>query len=138
MLELGNCDNCGVVFAKGIRDICPKCFNKEEEDFKVVYKFLMRRTNREATIPIIVEETGVGEDLIIKFMKQNRLRSAQFPMLAYDCEKCGVKINEGRICLNCSTTIKKQVEFHDEVERISGERKAEKKNERTFYTQGKK
>lgn len=137
MLELSNCDNCGKVFAKGIKDICPECYKKEEEDFKTVYKFLMKRKNREATIPVIVEETGVKEDLIIKFMKQNRLRSSDFPMLAYKCEKCGASINKGLICENCSSEIKTQVQIIEETEEREMERKKRIENQKTYYIQGK-
>src|SRR5699024_11870168 len=76
MAELKNCERCGEIFASiGDKDVCPKCGRQEEEDFQKVYRFLTNRKNREATILEIVEATGVEEDLIIKFMKQNRLRA---------------------------------------------------------------
>src|SRR5690625_7876288 len=86
MIELGNCAQCGEVFAKSLRDICPRCYREEEEAFEIVYRFLMKRKNREATMNEIVEATKVKEELIIKFIKQKRLRTSQFPQLAYPCE----------------------------------------------------
>ena len=50
MTELRNCARCGKVYAKTVRDICPECYRKEEEDFQKVYRFLQNRKNREATI----------------------------------------------------------------------------------------
>src|SRR5699024_8527218 len=98
MAELANCSNCGKVFAKHIRDICDECFKKEEEDFETVYHFLKEQKNREATIQEIVEKTGVPETTIIKFIKNKRLRTSQFPKLMYPCEMCGKDILTGRFC----------------------------------------
>src|SRR5690625_4709170 len=106
MGELGNCERCGTVFAKTIRDICPVCYREEEKAFQKVYGFLTKRKNREATLKEIVAATEVDEDVIIKFMKENRLRASKFPKLAYPCDKCGVDIIEGRLCMMCSSQIK--------------------------------
>src|SRR5690625_3781024 len=116
MQQLGNCAQCGAVFAKGIRDICQKCYREEEEAFQKVYRFLTKRKNREATIPEIVNQTGVEEELIIKFMKQNRLRASQFPKLSYPCDRCGVAIVEGRLCGSCSSEIQSGLRQHQELE----------------------
>lgn len=134
MNELGNCARCGVVFAKGIRDICPKCFREEEEAFQKVYRFLTKRKNREATLAEIVTATEVEEELIIKFMKQNRLRTSQFPKLAYPCEKCGTDIVEGRLCANCSTKIKTDLQIHEEMKKRETERKERQERQTVYYT----
>ncbi|PXW89541.1 flagellar operon protein (TIGR03826 family) [Pseudogracilibacillus auburnensis] len=131
MAQLDNCTRCGVVFARGLRDICGKCYREEEEAFQTVYRFLTKRKNREATINEIVEATKVEEELIIKFMKQKRLRSSQFPKLAYPCEKCGADIVEGRLCSNCSTQIKTDLALHDKMEKRSAEKK---EHESIYYT----
>lgn len=134
MLELSNCDGCGVVFARGLRDICPECFKKEEVDFKIVYRFLIKRQNRQATMSEVVEDTGVKERLIIKFIKQNRLRTSQFPMLAYGCEKCSADITEGRLCTDCSTHIRTEMESHEQNEQRKKEREQQNKEEPTYYS----
>src|SRR5699024_11374641 len=87
MGELANCSRCNNVFVKTLRDICQQCYREEEEAFETVYRFLSQRKNREATLMEIVEATGVEEELVIKFIKEKRLRTSQFPKLAYPCEK---------------------------------------------------
>src|SRR5690625_7763772 len=104
-MNLKNCESCGAVFVDPIRTICRDCYYKEEEAFQTVYRFLSKKKNREATLAEIVAATGVEEALIIKFMKQNRLRASQFPKLAYPCEKCGTDIVEGKLCIQCSAEI---------------------------------
>lgn len=129
-MELKNCESCGAVFVDPIRAICRDCYYKEEEAFKKVYRFLSKKKNREATISEIVAATEVEEELIIKFMKQNRLRASQFPKLAYPCENCGVDIVEGKLCVNCSTTIKKNLAQYHEVEKKKAQ---EQKEQQTVY-----
>lgn len=134
MANLSNCSRCGKVFAKTIRDVCPDCYREEEEAFKIVYRFLSQRKNREATLDEIVKATDVDEELIIKFIKENRLRSSQFPKLAYPCERCGVDIVEGRLCHNCSQDIINQVERHEELEARERARQERLEQEKTYYS----
>lgn len=107
-MKLTNCANCGAVFAKNVVDICPKCYQEEEAAFKVVYAFLRKQKNRSALLHEIAEETGVTEELIIKFLKQNRLRTSQFPQLTYPCESCGKPISEKKLCQSCSSEMMSQ------------------------------
>src|SRR5690625_6060204 len=97
MAELANCVCCEAVFVKNIRDICESCYKQEEKDFETVYNFLKQRENREATLQEIIKATEVDEKLIIKFIKTNRLRTSQFPKLAYPCEKCGTDRKSTRL-----------------------------------------
>lgn len=105
IMELTNCPNCGEVFAKNVVDVCPKCYRVEEEAFQKVYKFLQKQKNRSAALPEIANETEVEEELIIKFLKQNRLRASEFPQLMYPCESCGKLISEQRYCKECTSAI---------------------------------
>lgn len=133
MAKLANCSSCGNVFAKTMRDICPECYRKEEEAFKKVYKFLSLRKNREATMEEISEGTGVEEELIIKFLKQKRLRSSKYPKLSYPCERCGVAIVEGSVCAACSQEVKDAVSQHEELEEREEERKKRLEEYQSIY-----
>lgn len=133
MAQLANCSSCGNIFAKTMRDICPACYKAEEEAFKIVYKFLSLRKNREATMEEIVERTGVEQELIIKFMKQKRLRSSKFPKLSYPCEQCGVAIVEGIVCHACATKVKEAINQHTELEQKEEERKKRLEDHQSIY-----
>ncbi|TRM10237.1 hypothetical protein FH966_00065 [Lentibacillus cibarius] len=113
MGELANCSRCGTVFVKTARDICPSCYKEEEQAFQVVYRFLRKRENREATMNEIIKATGVEEALIIKFVKTGRLRTSEFPKLAYPCERCGVAIVRGRFCASCIEQLKNDLKHHE-------------------------
>ncbi|WP_163970553.1 TIGR03826 family flagellar region protein [Oceanobacillus halotolerans] len=129
MGELANCSRCGALFVKNIRDICRDCYKKEEADFETVYSFLRKRENREATLKEIVEATGVDEDIIIKFIKEKRLRTSQFPKLAYPCERCGVDIVRGKLCGKCSDEILQGLSHQEMLEK----KKKEKEKRTNIY-----
>src|SRR5690625_877261 len=88
----------------------------------------MKRENSEATLQEIVEATDVEEPIIIKFIKEKRLRTSQFPKLAYPCEKCNRDIVSGRLCQTCSEELIHGWEQHEAIEsrRAEANRKREK------------
>lgn len=135
MAELANCVRCNQVFVKSVRDICLDCHREEEKAFEKVYKFLSKRENREATLQEIVKATDVDEALIIKFIRDNRLRTSQFPKLSYPCESCGIPIVSGTLCANCSDSILEQFKRHEEIEKRHQEvSKRERERIDTYYT----
>lgn len=138
MGQLDNCARCNAVFVKSMRDICQKCYYEEEEAFETVYRFLSKRENREATIFEIVEATEVEEELIIKFIREKRLRTSQFPKLAYPCEKCGIQIVSGKLCQNCSDGILQQFKQQEQLEKRAINRQAKEERVHTYYSIDKK
>ncbi|MUK90807.1 hypothetical protein GMD78_20865 [Ornithinibacillus sp. L9] len=134
MAELANCSRCDAVFVKNIRDICHNCYKKEEQDFQTVYQFLRKQVNREATLIEVVDATGVEESLIIKFIKEKRLHTSQFPKLAYPCEKCGTNIVSGKLCSSCSSELLNELEQHEQVEQRAQLVKEKNKTQNIYYT----
>ena len=110
MAELMNCPRCGNVFVQTIRDICEACYKEEEAMFEKVYAFIRKKENRQATLTEVCDATGVPERVVIRFIKQGRLRTAQFPHLSYPCESCGSPINEGNLCDTCRRRIQTDLE----------------------------
>jgi len=106
MADLANCPKCGDIYVvNNLRDICPKCYKKEEEDYEKVYQFIRKKQNRTAPMEQVVANTGVEKSLIYKWIKKGRIKLSQFPNLGYPCAKCGTQIREGKLCQNCLTDI---------------------------------
>ncbi len=105
MAELANCPNCGNLFLKGPATVCASCYEKEEEQFQTVYKFIQKKKNRTAQIHEVSEATGVEEKIIRKWVKERRIHPADFPNMNYPCERCGEPIQEGKICDKCQTQL---------------------------------
>jgi flagellar operon protein (TIGR03826 family) len=135
MAELANCVNCDTVFVKNLRNICQKCYEEEERSFEIVYRFLLKRKNREARMADIVRATKVEEKLITKFIREKRLRISQFPMLAYKCDNCGTDITTGNICTNCSQQLIVDLEKHEKVvERRETMKLADEETGNVYFT----
>ncbi len=119
MEGLFNCPKCDQLFiATKFRDVCQSCFMEEEKIFEKVYQYIRRRENRMATITQVIEDTGVDEQLLLKFIKTGRLKLAQYPNLGHKCERCSTVIREGKLCLNCTDQLRRQLdEFEHEEKR---------------------
>ncbi|MFC4387018.1 TIGR03826 family flagellar region protein [Gracilibacillus marinus] len=134
MAEIANCIRCDKLFARVSRPICHDCIKEEEKKYDIVYRFLRVRENRQATIPEIVEATGVEYELILQFVRENRLRPAQFPNLSYPCERCGAPIGRGKLCENCTGSIQQDLHKHDEIEKVKRRHEEEQKRAKTYFT----
>ena len=133
MEELVNCPNCNEIFVKNkFRDVCPKCWKQEEEDYNTVYQFMRKRENRAATIEQVVRQTGVKEELILKFIKKGRIQITHFPNLGYPCDRCGRIIRTGKLCENCTAELREDLQtFQSEEKRKRELLKGEKA---TYYS----
>ncbi|MHA6258381.1 TIGR03826 family flagellar region protein [Sporosarcina sp. CAU 1771] len=131
MADLRDCPTCGSFFNyTGIRDVCGKCAMAEERKYEEVTRFLRRRENRTATIERIVEETQVSETLLHNWVRKGRLLPAMFPNLGYPCESCGELTSKGKLCQDCTETMKIELERHEATEEF---REAIAANEKNAY-----
>lgn len=130
MADLANCAHCGRLFAKAYRPVCNACYNEEEKQYEVVYKFIKKKANREASLLEVSEATGVSEKTISRFVKEGRIRASQFPNLTYECESCGKGIQDGRMCEQCNSKLRKDLLTHDEITQ-----KQQEKERITYYTE---
>jgi flagellar operon protein (TIGR03826 family) len=107
MMTLSNCSNCGRIFDKRIRDICPACIEEEEKDFLQIKDYL--NDHPTAGIKEISEETGITERRGISFFKNGRLlasrRNREHKLLS--CERCGEPIAYGKFCERCQQVLSK-------------------------------
>lgn len=134
MAELSNCPDCGDIFIKNLfRENCEKCFKEEERMYEIVYQFLRQRKNRAATMDVVIRETGASEKMLYKWIRKGRLQRALFPNLGYPCEKCGNLIQEGKLCKNCISQIKKDLDIFEE-EKNRQQEIQERERSRTYYS----
>ncbi|MCT6925686.1 TIGR03826 family flagellar region protein [Metasolibacillus sp.] len=114
MAEIRNCPECNEFFNyTGLRDVCHKCAQKEEDLYQIVYRFLRKRENRAANVERIEEATGVSKDLLYKWVRKGRLHPATFPNLGYPCDNCGRLTTTGKLCDNCQNDLKSDLRTFD-------------------------
>lgn len=108
MAQLRNCSQCGQVFAYIGRNLCPRCLEKEEEEFKVVRSFI--REHSGATIIETAGATGVDEHKILRFLREGRLISQGLQASStLECERCGRILFEGRYCRECREELDREI-----------------------------
>lgn len=114
-MELINCKECGKLFSSAGQKVCPDCLQGEEEKFEIVKEYLWEHPN--STIKKVAGDTGVEEDLIIKFMREDRL-SAEGLLIDYTlkCKRCGTEIKTGLFCNSCRSKMISDFNQGDEPE----------------------
>ncbi|MEH6940756.1 TIGR03826 family flagellar region protein [Bacillus sp. JJ722] len=133
MGEIANCPNCSAIFSKSkFRDVCNQCFKEEEKIFEMVYQYIKKRENRTATIEQVIEDTAVEEKLMLKFIKQGRLKPSLYPNLRYKCEKCGGLTREGQLCPDCKEAMVKELKSFEAEEKRKEEIK-ERERRNTYH-----
>ena len=100
------CPRCKKIYAPTPFGVCYDCHNKELEQEDLIRDFL--RTNNKASIEQISLETGVGLDIIKKMMRSGRLQGDA--QVEYPCEKCKKPITDGRLCKECTGSLKAQMQ----------------------------
>lgn len=107
-MEVRNCAKCGRIFQYlvGI-PICPKCKEKEEQDFQLVKTYIY--DNKNANMMEVSNQTGVSMKLIERFIREGRLMLSEDSPIFLKCEKCGTQIRTGRFCQSCSTSLSNEM-----------------------------
>lgn len=99
-MKLKNCKECGRIFSHPSYDICERCRQKEEEEFRQVKEYLWDKKG--ATIEEVHEATGVERKKIIKFIREGRLIAEGLDVEIFvECKRCGEPILQGNYCSSC-------------------------------------
>lgn len=126
-MKLRNCPECGKVFTFIRTNLCPECQKKDEENFRIVRKFLLE--NPGALITEVSEKTGIGEEKILRYLKEGRFSVGTKIQVKLQCELCGAAINAGRYCLPCQEKLTAGLKkvIREQNEKVAAE--AKKKQE---------
>lgn len=104
--ELKYCRRCGRVFPyDGQGDIiCPRCIQKEQDDFEKVKKYLEEHHSTEQET---AQATGVSMNTLTEWAREGRLTFG-FGMTGLKCEMCGKPIRTGKLCAECQKKAQKK------------------------------
>ncbi|MFZ5640019.1 MAG: hypothetical protein ACOY4Q_04945 [Bacillota bacterium] len=108
MGELRNCPQCGKVYMYMVRNLCPACIDLEEKQYEEVKDYL--RKNPGAQIEQIVEDTGVDESKVLRWMRDGRLivtGTGGRPVLV--CQRCGRQVERGNLCSKCTQFLAEEI-----------------------------
>ena len=105
-MKLISCRGCGTIMVKLSRDICPKCFQAEEDLFLKVREYL--RANPNSSIIDVATALDTTKDQIDIFINSGRLERTGV-QINHQCQTCHKVIQTGLICQECADDLKKQV-----------------------------
>ena len=100
-------NNIMAIMVKISRDVCPKCFKKEEELFIKIKSFL--KANPGVSVPQVAQNCGCSEEDVWGFIKSGRLDRIGLSKIAHHCELCNSIIYEGVMCDDCQKKLKNQL-----------------------------
>ncbi len=134
MGDLRNCPECGKVFVKINKNLCPDCIEKEENEFEEVRKYL--KDNPKASVEEIVEITGVEEKKVLRWMREGRVDvSFSDGSSGLTCKSCGARIKTGNFCSSCAKALSAQMKGAAGQRTIRQEEpEKEKEKRRGMYT----
>lgn len=93
------CRDCGKLFMKFSRDICPEC---REIELQLVNKIVdFARDNPRCEVKAISLATGIPAGKITSLIHQGLLRRFGLKIF-YPCRLCGTKIAQRSLCFWCS------------------------------------
>lgn len=136
-MSLKNCSQCGVLFPFAGRNICNKCLEKLEEEYKVVRKYV--RDHQGASVFEVSRDTGIEEEIVLLFIRDGRLKSQGFKNIL-ECEGCGQSISSGRFCEDCLAKRDKEIRgvLHGVQREPVSERTVRKTNDKLYIRDRKK
>lgn len=102
-LEYAECRRCRKLYLKsGVKNVCPECLQKEDEDFSKVKEYLYDYPH--ASIDEVADQTEVDNETIIDWVKSGRLETGGVAV-SYPCTICGRPIHSGKICAKCEQAL---------------------------------
>lgn len=136
-MQIDYCPRCDQLFQKVTRDICPKCMRELDKLYEIIYQFIRKKENREATIDDIATETNIDREDIIMIIRSGKFNLKQFPNLGYPCESenCNELVTEGRLCPKCIAKIQDGLDREKrQKEKELRKKEEERKRYRTYET----
>jgi len=104
--KLISCRVCGMIMVRFSKDVCPKCFAREEELFQKVKEYL--KLNPGVTIKEVARAVMATEVQVEFFVNSGRLERIG-AQIAHTCQTCNKTIKIGLICPECSKELKEKV-----------------------------
>ncbi|MEK0312360.1 hypothetical protein [Cohnella sp. 56] len=120
-LRVDHCPGCGRIYQINLRQLCANCAAAEDALMALMEKEL--RSNRKLTTEELAERVSERPEKIRAWIRKGKLKVYDYPNLADACDLCQAPIRKGKLCQNCSTRIRGEVQHAYEQDRLMQERK---------------
>lgn len=99
-MEVKNCKRCNKIFNyySGY-PLCPECKIEDEATYMKVRDYV--KLNPGVTIDQVSDELKVSRQLIIRYLREDKLEVHEQSNIVLACENCGRSIKSGILCDDC-------------------------------------
>jgi len=94
-----SCVRCGSLFHKTVKDICPTCVIKAEEEYKALRIYLKR--HKVTDLHDVSKATAIELEMIHQFLQEGRVSLSAGSTATYPCKACGNALQTGALCTDC-------------------------------------
>lgn len=99
-MELQVCKHCRRIFnSHSGSNVCPNCGAGLDAAFKIVKRYI--RSHPDASIVEVSEACEMSMEQIRQWIKEERIEYTKNSVIGIECERCGVSIRTGKLCLKC-------------------------------------
>jgi tagatose-1,6-bisphosphate aldolase len=103
-MEVRNCRKCNKIFEYYTGyPLCPECKIQDEITYMRVREYI--KVNPGVTIDKASNELGVSRQLLIRYLREEKLEVYEKSNVVLVCEICGHGITTGRFCDDCKEKI---------------------------------
>jgi len=116
-LAITQCEGCGKIIQKNVRNLCPACNAIEDEQLRLFERTMVR--NRLFDNAQAAQATAIPEEKIRVWIRSGKFRIVEFPNLADQCDLCKAPTRQGHLCVDCTSRINADIATTLERERAS-------------------
>jgi hypothetical protein len=108
LVQVKACVRCkGLFETTGEREVCSRCYELIEKQFKVVRRFV--REHEMAGIEEVSEKCGIAIKQILEWIREEKLSFSKESKVGIPCLACGISIPIGKYCVSCQTKLSKNL-----------------------------
>lgn len=98
--KVQKCIRCNRIYEAFLgKPTCPTCSEKENEQYNEVKAYI--REHKGAGLLQVAQSCKVKSDIIIEWIKEERLVFPKEANVVVECEQCGTSILKGHYCRHC-------------------------------------
>jgi len=108
LVQVKACIKCkGLFETMSEREVCPRCLEYLEKQFKVVRRFV--REHDLAGIEEVSETCGITIKQLLEWIREEKLSFSKESKVGVPCLACGISIPMGKYCVTCQTKLSKNL-----------------------------
>jgi hypothetical protein len=119
-LKVAHCPNCGHIYQKNLRNLCPSCSAAIDQQYSAIEKYMS--LNRTAGMEELSASTAIPIKAIQSLIRQGKISVGLYKNLYDACDSCEGPTRSGNLCTSCRTRLKNDIQHMFDSEQSMKER----------------